>query len=359
MRLALCLSIALAARTARAEEVTIHEDVTLYKRASRGSTALLSLEAGESADVIRQREDWIEVRVHGRKGWIPEESTIELIPDEPEETAEAEPEAEVVAEPEPEPVEEAAPEQRTVEVQLAVGLAVIEQGFRTSTVGDNYNIGVTAAALALSGGYTHRLRDDLVIGGELAYSYQKALPGIRNTDPESGDAITTAFAVHDAGLSAVVGYDLQRASGLMILARAGVRYHSFQIADVRDPAANPSRIPSEIQISPTIGAGIWIPRVTSKLGLRFVLDTYLAGTHVEQTSGQEDGVDPKTRGARLQSALAYRWRHGLDVQLTHQVDVAMLELGAPDPNSARMHAGDSVARFDIVHVLTVGVVKGF
>ena len=362
------LSIVLAADAAHAEEITVHANVAMHKRASTASPALLSIEAGEAADVIGERDGWIKVRIRGLTGWIPQDSTIEVLPEEP-------PPAVAVADEEPqeaeepqvdEPVEvEAAAEteaERTVDIHVAAGLTLINQGFRTvggTMVTDNYNIGVTAATLSLSGGYMHRLRDDIVIGSDLAYAYQKALPGIRHTDPETGDAITTAFAVHDIRLAVVGAYDLQRASGLMLLARAGVRYHLFQITDVQDPTANPSRIPSEIQISPTLGLGVAMPRVTSKLGLRFVVDTFLAGTKIKQTPGQEDGVDATTRGMTLQSAITYRWKPGLDVRFTHDFSIAAVDFGAPDPTSARMHSGTSVARFDVVHTLTVGIAKGF
>ena len=360
-RVVLAVSV-LGASLAHAEEVTIYTDATLQKRASSRSTALLAIEAGETADLISQKNGWIKVRVRGQTGWIPQESMVELDEPEPEEVATAS-EPEPVEEQVDEVVEEAIVEpERTVDIQIAAGLTVITQGFRTTgatTTSDNYNLGVTAATLALAGSYTHRLRDDLVVGAELAYAYQKALPGIRNADPETGDAITTAFSIHDASLRLVAGYDLQRPSGLVLLARAGVRYHLFQIAGAQDPVTNPSMIPSEIQLSPTLGAGIQIAKVTSKLGLRFVVDTFVAGTRVKQTPGQEDGVKASARGATLQSALTYRWRPGLDVRVTHDFGITMLEFGAPDPMSVRMHVGNSVSRLDVVHMLTVGIAKGF
>ncbi|MDQ3337975.1 MAG: hypothetical protein M4D80_22660 [Myxococcota bacterium] len=362
-RVALGLAIILASRSASAEEVTIHMEATLQKRASTSSTALLAIEAGERADLIAQKNGWVKVRVRGVTGWLRQESMVEVILEEPVvdvvdvAAVEEAPAVEEVDEP---TVVEAEVERR-VDLQIAAGLTVITQGFRTTgaSTSDNYNLGVTAATLALAGGYTHRLRADLVVGAELAYAYQKALPGIRQTDPETGEAITTAFSIHDVGLRGVIGYDLQRPSGLVLLARAGVRYHLFRIAGVGDPTQNPSMIPSEVQISPTLGVGIAIPRITSKLGLRFAVDTFVAGTRVVQTPGQEDGVKASVRGATLESVLAYRWRPGLDVRVTHAFGIAALDFGAPDPMSARTHAGTSVARFDVVHTLTVGIAKGF
>ena len=361
------LAIVLASRVASAEEVTIYTDATLQKRASSRSTALLEIEAGEQADLIAQKDGWSKVRIRGVTGWVPQDSMVEVIVEEPPPEVAVVEEPALEAEPEAEPeaaideVAVPAPTVRRIDIQLAAGLTVITQGFRTTgaSTSENYNLGVTAATLALAGGYLHRVRDDLVVGAELAYAYQKALPGIRSTDPETGEAITTAFSIHDVGVRGVVGYDLQRPSGIVLLARAGVRYHLFRIARVADPAQNPSMIPSEVQISPTLGVGVSIARVTSKLGLRFVVDTFVVGTRVVQTPGQEDGVSASARGATLQSALTYRWRPGLDVRITHDFGIAALDFGAPDPMSARTHAGTSVARFDVVHSLTVGIAKGF
>ena len=359
----ICALLLASAVPARADEITIQADATLHRRASSESTALLSLAAGEPVQLLAASAGWIKVRVRGRTGWVPEETMVEVLPAEPEP-------ADIAAAEEPQPVDEiveepepvvTAPRARTIDVHVAAGLSVITQGFRTTggTVRDNYNIGVTAATVAASGGYLHRLRDDIVLGAELAVAYGKAMPGIRSADPETGEVVTTGFAVRDLALRIVGGWDLERPSGLVLQARLGVRQHVFAVAAVQDPIANPTRMPSELQLSPTIGAGVAIPRVTAKLGLQLALDTYLAGTHTRQTRGQEDGTRAHAIGATLQSVVSYRWRPNLDVRFTHEAGVTAMDFGEPDAMSERVHAGTAVARFDVVHRITLGLAKGF
>jgi hypothetical protein len=43
----------------------------------------------------------------------------------------------------------------------------------------------------------------------------------------------------------------------------------------------------------------------------------------------------------------------------YTLGITATDFGAPDPMSARTHAGTSVARFDVAHGVTVGIAKGF
>ncbi|MBA3539739.1 MAG: hypothetical protein H0T79_08915, partial [Deltaproteobacteria bacterium] len=161
------------------------------------------------------------------------------------------------------------------------------------------------------------------------------------------------------GIKLVGGYDMHKKSGLMLLGRAGLRYNSFQVADVGVIAKNPATIPSEIQISPTIGAGIALPKLTPTIGLRFVLDAFLVGTSIKQTKGLEDGATPSARGVNVGAMFNYKWKAGLDIQATYDLNFASVQFGAPVPTSLRNHMGTSVSRTDIFHMLTVGISKGF
>lgn len=246
-----------------------------------------------------------------------------------------------------------------VDVHVAAGLSVRTQGFR-SLGGDApsaYNIGVTAATLSLAGAYMRPLRDGYVVGGELSYMVQKALPGIRTTDATSGEPVTTAFSVRDASLRAVGGYELRRDVTLFV--RLGLRYHFFDIDDVQDPAANPSRLPSEIQLGPTVGVALAHDRLTSKLAAKIALDTFFAGTSTTQTPGQEDGEYAHASGASLATTLAYRWKSNLAVRFAHELQIVALDFGARDPMSARPHVGMSNRRFDVTHAVTIGLAKAF
>jgi hypothetical protein len=332
------LAILLVASVAHAGEVTLPSEVAMRLRATLRSRTVVTLAAGETVDVIAERGRWIKIRARGRTGWISHESLIELDTPEP-------------VEQEPAVVEE--PVDVSSDVEVSAGLSVLTQGLRTAgsaTSADNYNIGVTAATLAVSGRYTFRVRDDVVVGGELSYTHLASLPGIRHIDPQGGLATTTAFSVHTANARLVAGRVLERRRAILVFARAGVRFHHFRIG------ANPAMIPSELQLAPTLGAGIEGGR---KLAVRLVLDTHALGVRTRQTPGRRDGVEANARGATLRTAIAYRWRSDLELRVAHELGIAAFDFGAPDPASARMHAGTSVARFDVVHALTIGIAKRF
>jgi hypothetical protein len=372
--LALCAGIAHAD-----EEVTIHADVTLQKRASARSTKILTIIAGETATVIATKGEWVKVHFRGNTGWIPESSMVALgdeEAEEPEDVAREEdptsiaaaedeeaPAEEAIDEPAVEAVVEEPPLERTIDIEVAAGLTVLTQGVRTTggslAVPDNYNLGVTAATLSLAGGYVHRIGEKLLAGAQLEYAYQKALPGIRLADPATGEPVITAFSVHHVDVRAYAGYRMPHLRGLVVFAGIGLRYRLFEVAGVHDVAANPGRIPSEVQLAPTIGGGVDFARITNKLGLRFAFDAFAAGAFTKQTPGLEDGTRANAAGASLSSTLTYHWRRSLDVRASYDLALVSYDFGAPDPMSERMHAGTHVARTDLAHTLTLGLAKGF
>jgi hypothetical protein len=331
----LVLALVAASIEARAGELALPTDVELRQRTSEDSNVVLELPAGETVDVIAQRGRWFKVRARGRTGWISDQHLIEL--DEP---VEAELEAE--AEPEPEVVT-----MRTA-IAAGAGLAVLTQGLRTAgstATADNYNIGVTAATLVVSG--RHALRDAIAV--EAAYAYSASLPGIRQIDPQGGLATVAAFSIHAASARLVAGTER---GAIAVAARAGLRIQRFRIE------ANPAMLPSELQLAPTLGGELELGR-RAKLGLHLALDAYAVGAVVRQTPGQRDGLAARIAGATLHGAVAYRWRPSLALRVAHEAAVTRFDFGAPDPTSARAHGGTSVKRYDVAHTLTVGVVKGF
>jgi hypothetical protein len=325
------LAIVLACPLARAETVTLHSDASVHSRASEPARQVLTLPAGERVDVIAQRDGWLRVRARGRTGWISREHVSEL-------------------------------DQRALEVAVTAGLSVLTQGLRTTgsaASDDNYNIGLTAATLAIAGRYASRRDRDTLLGVELAYSYRTALAGIRHVDPQRGQATTTAVSIHGASARVVLGYVLHESMQLVVAARAGVRYHQFRIDGASDPAINPSRIPSELQLSPTIGVELVAGELASKLGLGLAVDTHVIAVRTRQTPGQQDGTRANASGATVQATLAYRWRPDLDLRVAHEIGLTRLDFGAPDPMSARVHGGTAVTRFDVVHSLTLGIARRF
>lgn len=257
---------------------------------------------------------------------------------------------------------DATPAKRTLSARARGGVTFVQQGLRTAgstatAPPDNYNIAVAAATLALGGTYLRPYNKDLVLGGDALLSLAKAIPGVRYT-PQGGTSTTTGFSIYDLDLRFVVGYDLHKPNGMMILGRVGLRYDSFQVSDVGNLTKNPATLPSEIQISPAIGAGLALPKLTPKLGLLFALDAMFTAS-MKQTKGLEDGKSPSAKGACLSAGMNYKWMPNLDIQASYDLTYMSASFGAVDPNSMRNHQGTSVTRTDIDHMITVGVAKAF
>lgn len=253
-----------------------------------------------------------------------------------------------------------APLKQQINLRGRLGATYVQQGLRTAgststTVPDNYNLSVAAATIALGGMYLRPYSKDIAIGGDFAFSAAKAVPGIQYT-PMGGMTTTTSFSIYDVDLRGIVGYDLHKKSGAMLVGRLGFRYDSFQVSDVGNLTKNPATIPSEIQISPAIGAGILLPRLGPSYGLGFILDGMFTASD-KQTKGLEDGKSPSAKGICAELAFNYHYSKAFDIQAAYDLKYMSASYGAVDPMSVRNHAGTSVSRTDINHMITVGISK--
>src|SRR4029453_16513515 len=105
---------------------------------------------------------------------------------------------------------------------------------------DNYKLGTSAITLALGGSLFYPYKKQYVLGAEGAYDLAKAYPGI------TVEGKTTTITVHNFNRRAVGGYDLKKKNGMMLFARLGLRYWSYQVANVGDITKNTAKLPSEI-----------------------------------------------------------------------------------------------------------------
>src|SRR5258706_14171731 len=96
-----------------------------------------------------------------------------------------------------------------------------------ATQPDNYNLGTSAITVALGGELLYPYGKKFVLGVDLGYDYAKAVPGIK----VMGGG-TTGITLHNFNLRGVAGYDLKKKNGMIVFARLGLRYQSFQISDV-------------------------------------------------------------------------------------------------------------------------------
>ena len=247
---------------------------------------------------------------------------------------------------------------RQIDLRARAGLTIINQGVRSAGstmvgVPDNYNIGTAAATLALGGQYLMPYGKDYILGGELAYDFEKSYPGIAYMGQNIG------FSVHNLNLRAMAGYDLHKSNGMSVFGRLGYHYQSFLVSNVTDLTTNTAKIPSEVYKAPTLGVALWIPRLTPKIGIRASLDAVLFGASLTQTKNLEDGATPAAQGICLGGQFTYRWKPNMDLQATYDLNYAGINFGAPVAGSMRGHTGTDVTRTDIFHTVAFGITRAF
>jgi hypothetical protein len=248
----------------------------------------------------------------------------------------------------------AGPRGRQIDVRGRLGVTLLSQKLGSTgaaMIPDNYKLSTSAATLAVGGGVFYPYGKRMIVGGELSYAFGKAIPGIKFMQK------TTGITLHDLNLRAIVGYDLKKKSGMMVMGRLGLKYNSFQVGNVTNVEENPALLPSEIFYGPAIGAGLSLPRLTDKVGARLSLDTMLFGTKLKQTVNLEDGANPKAKAVCFGLGMTYRWKKAMDLQATYDLNYVKAKFGDPPANTMRPHTGAS--RTDLSHALTVGVGMAF
>ena len=246
------------------------------------------------------------------------------------------------------------PRGRQIDVRGRLGVTLLSQGLKSggaAEIPDNYKLSTSAATLAVGAGLFYPYGKRMIVGGELSYAFAKAIPGIKYQGK------TTGITIHDLNVRGIVGYDLQKKSGMMVMGRLGLKYNSFQVGNVTDVMQNNALLPSEIFYGPAIGVALALPRLTEKIGARLSLDTMLFGTKLSQTKNLEDGASPKAKAACIGLGMTYRWKKAMDLQATYDLNYVKAKFGDPPANTMRAHPGAS--RTDISHAVTVGVGMAF
>ena len=256
---------------------------------------------------------------------------------------------------------------RTIALNVGIGVAFLQQGMRTvgttkaagtDQVPDAYNIGTSAASLALGGSYYTGIGSKYLIGVDAGLNYSKTLGG-----GVTYMKTVTGLSIADYTLRGAIGYPTSRPSGLTLFARLGFRYRNYSVNDYNSTTGNPAKIPQENLKAPTLGFGLAMPKLTQKLGLQVTLDTILFGSSITQTAGLEDGATPKMTGVNLAAGLVYAWKPQMNLVFAYDLDYGGYDFGAPNTGAAAMstrgHTGTDVTRTDIMHSVTVTLAKGF
>jgi len=247
---------------------------------------------------------------------------------------------------------------RMIDVRGRLGVTLVQQSVATPggmPLPENYTASSSSLTVALGGTVLYPYSKRYWVGGELAYDFDKAIPGI------SYNNSTTSFTYHDLNLRAVFGYDLQKTNGMVVYARLGLHYDSFQVDNVTDFTKNTAKLPNQTITAPTLGTALAIPRLTKDLGLTVGLDVILLGSSVAQTKNLEDGTDPSAKALFLGGALTYRWRPKMDLQATYDLTYESLSFGGPPPaTSQRGHVGTATrSGSDFNNALSFGIAYAF
>lgn len=246
---------------------------------------------------------------------------------------------------------------RVIHARGRLGVGFIQLATRTAggpiTPPDNFNVASEAAGMALGGDVAMPYKEKYVVGADLGYMYEKAFPG------QAFNGQTTKFSVHQVDVRLIGGLDMKKSNGLTILGRLGYRYQSFLVANVTDLTKNNMMIPSEVFKSPVIGAGVNIPRLTPKIGIKANLDFAGIGGSLKQTKNLADGVSPAMKQFLVGGVFTYAWKPGMDLYATYDLTFGSASFGAEDPNSLRMHGGTATTRTDLFHTLGFGVTRQF
>ena len=230
------------------------------------------------------------------------------------------------------------PRRRSLSGRARIGWTFVRQSVSTPggplSLPDNYNASSSSLTIALGGTALYPYSKRYWIGADLAYDYDKAVPGI------SYQGQTTSFTLHNFNLRALAGYDLQKPNGMIVFGRLGYHYESFQVSDYANLEKNTAKLPSQIISGPIFGAALAIPRFTQDIGLRFSLDTILFGASVEQTKNLEDGTGPSAKAVFVGASLTYRWKPNMDLQFTYDLEYTKKSFSGMAPaTSMRGHTG--------------------
>jgi hypothetical protein len=258
-----------------------------------------------------------------------------------------------------EPGDGGGPRKRMIDGRARLGVTFVAQSVSTpggpTSLPDNYTARSSAITIALGGSVLFPYSKRYWFGGELAYDFDEAYPGISNMNQ------SISFSYHVLNLRAIAGYDLQTASGMIVFGRLGYHYDSFQVSDVGDFTKNTAKLPNQIISGPTLGAALAIPMLTKDLGLQVSVDAIPFGASVQQTKNLEDGTGPSAKAVYLGGRLTYRWKPKMDLQATYDLSYTSVSFsGMPPATSLRGHMGTSTSSgSDFNNAVSVGITYGF
>ena len=241
-----------------------------------------------------------------------------------------------------------------------LGYSILGQTFASDGMDprSNYRISSAAAVLGLGGEAIYDYSEKFLLGGDLAYRFHYASPGIRYSF--EGESANIGFKTHQLDIGALGGYKLPGSSGMAAFARLGYHYERFGVDNVEDFTQNLAYLPSEILQGVTVGGMFDAPMITDKISARAGIDALVIGSRA-QTLGLQDGADSSAFAMWLSAGVQYAFRPNLKFTGGYQLAYAKTTWSGTAEGSMRPHAADSTGaqRSDTVHLFSVLVGRSF
>ena len=241
-----------------------------------------------------------------------------------------------------------------------LGYAVLGQTFASDGMDprSNYRISSGAAVIGLGGEGIYDYSKKFLLGGDLAYRFHYASPGIRYS--YDGESANIGFKTHQLDIGALGGYKLPGSSGMAAFARLGYHYERFGVDNVEDFTQNLAYLPSEILQGVTVGGMFDAPMITDKIAARAGIDALVIGSRA-QTLGLQDGADSSAFALWLSAGVQYAFRPNLKFTGGYQLAYSKTTWTGVAEGSMRPHAADSTGaqRSDTAHLFSVGVGRSF
>jgi SH3-like domain-containing protein len=318
--------------------VVVSSQAGLFAEPSRRAASVGELREGTWATVLEREEGWVHLKsASGMEGWV----RADDVDDQPYHVH----------------------PRRAWRLGAGLGFASLSQAFTSDSAQPlgNYKIASNALAVALGGDIVFDYSKSLLIGGDVAYRYGHATPGIRCTPERCGgeDAVDIGFKTHDLDLGASLGYKLMRSTGMAAFARLGYHYGMTKIDKVDDAAANPARLPTEALSGVTIGAHVDVPQMWPRWAFHAGVDALVLLAKRVQTRGLEDGDVSDAFALWAGARGAYAWKDKLKATAELSYGYAKTKWTGQAEESLRAHQASSAVRSDRTVMLLLGLTRPF
>ncbi len=306
--------------------------MSLFSKPRSASEEITELEKGERLRFVKRSRSgsWLYVKTdYGDKGWIRKDE-----------------------------LESTAYNKFDMRLDAGLGFSANSSKFATDTRGNDaplsaYNISSSTGNIDISVDGHYLLDEKKIILFDLGYTYGVAVPGIKYNDGTTVSKIGYSTQALDVG--AGFGYIVGNRQGVTLVGRLGYHWDHFAVKNVGDTAANPARLPSENFQGPTIGAGINVPKLTSKLGLALHANAMPLLAKRSQTQGLEDGASSKATAIFSGLRLSYAWKDSWIIKGQYQYTYGKTVWNGLAENGNRGHMATKAARADQAHAIILGL----